>query len=111
PGIFPHNPKALAIDIEDWLQFDWRAGWGTTKFEDKVAAGKIKPRFPKRWADALDREDARQIIDANIAKLDERDRIRKKVMENSSHVEGPAIDGTPRVGTDLAFSYRIKNTN
>jgi hypothetical protein len=111
PGIFPHNPKALAIGIEDWLQFDWRAGWGTTKFEDKVAAGKIKPRFPKRWADAIDREEARQIVDANIAKLDERDRIRKKVMENSSHVDGPAIEGTPRVGADLAFSYRIKNTN
>ncbi|MEW5964301.1 MAG: multiheme c-type cytochrome [Pseudomonadota bacterium] len=111
PGIFPHNPKALEIGIEDWLQFDWRAGWGTTKFENKVAAGKIKPRFPKRWVDALDREEARQIIDANIAKLDERDRIRKKVMENSSHVDGPTIEGTPRVGADLAFSYRIKNTN
>ena len=59
PGIFPHNTKAKAISIEDWLQFDWRAGWGTTKFEDKVAAGKIKVKFPKRWADALDREDAR----------------------------------------------------
>lgn len=111
PGIFPHNPKAQAISIEDWLQFDWRAGWGTTRFEDKVAAGKIKARFPKRWADALDREEARQIIDANIAKLDERDKMRKQVMENSSKVDGPLIEGTPRVGADLAFSYRIKNTN
>jgi nitrate/TMAO reductase-like tetraheme cytochrome c subunit len=111
PGIFPHNIKAKDINIEDWLQFDWRAGWGTTKFEDKVAAGKLKVTFPKRWSDALDREEARQIIDENLAKLDERDRIRKQVMENSSKIDGPFINGTPQIGGDLAFSYRIKNTN
>lgn len=111
PGIFPHNIKAKDINIEDWLQFDWRAGWGTTKFEDKVAAGKLKVTFPKRWSDALDREEAREIIDENLAKLDERDRIRKQVMENSSKIDGPFIAGTPRIGGDLGFSYRIKNTN
>lgn len=111
PGIFPHNKKAQAFSIKDWLQFDWRAGWGTTKFEDKVADGKIKVKFPKRWANALDREEARQIIDENLANLDERDKIRKQVMENSSHVDGPHFEGTPKLGTDLAFSYKIKNTN
>ncbi len=111
PGIFPHNPKAQSVSVEDWLQFDWRAGWGTTKFEDKVADGKIKVNFPKRWADALDREEARETIEENLAKLDERDKLRKQVMENSSNVDGPHIEGTPRIGTDLAFSYKIKNTN
>lgn len=111
PGIFPHNKKAQSISIKDWLQFDWRAGWGTTAFEDKVADGKIKAKFPKRWKDPLDREEARQIIDENIAQLDKRDAIRKQVMENSSHVDGPHIQGTPKVGNDLTFSYTIKNTN
>jgi len=111
PGIFPHNQKAQAINIKDWLEFDWRAGWGTTKFEDKVADGKIKVTFPKRWSDALDREEARAIIDENLAKLDERDKIRKQVMENSSHVDGPTVESIPKVGSDLAFSYKIKNTN
>ena len=111
PGIFPHNTKAQAISIKDWLQFDWRSGWGSAKFEDKVADGKIKTKFPKRWSDALDREEARAIIDENIAKLDERDRLRKQVMENSSHVEGPNIEGSPATGTDLTFSYKIVNTN
>lgn len=111
PGIFPHNTKAQAYSVKDWLEFDWRAGWGTAAFEDKVADGKIKVAFPKRWADALDREDARQIIGENIKKLDERDLLRKQVMENSSVIEGPRIEGTPRVGTDLAFSYKIKNAN
>ena len=111
PGIFPHNTKAQAFTIKEWLEFDWRAGWGTTEFEDKVARGKIKVDFPKRWADALDREDARQIIDENLAKLDERDELRRQVMENGTKVDGPFIDGDPRVGRDLAFSYKIKNLN
>ena len=111
PGIFPHNTKAQAFTMKEWLEFDWRAGWGTTEFEDKVARGKIKVDFPKRWADALDREDARQIIEENLAKLDERDELRRQVMENSTKVDGPYIEGDPRVGKDLAFSYKIKNLN
>jgi hypothetical protein len=111
PGIFPHNVKAQAFTMKDWLQFDWRAGWGTNEFEDKVARGKIKVDFPKRWADALDREDARQIIEDNLAKLDERDELRRQVMENGTKVDGPYIDGDPKVGKDLAFTYRIKNLN
>ncbi|WP_339083885.1 multiheme c-type cytochrome [Hyphomicrobium sp. ghe19] len=111
PGIFPHNTKAQTTSIKDWLEFDWRAGWGSRKFEDKVAAGKIKVNFPKRWADASDREDAREIIDENLKKLDERDKLRREVMENSSKVDGPYFEGTPRIGAELAFSYKIKNIN
>ena len=111
PGVFPHNPKAQAFTMKDWLQFDWRAGWGTNEFEDKVARGKIKIDFPKRWADALDREDARQILDENMAKLDERDEIRRQIMENGTKVDGPYFDGDAKVGKDLAFTYRIKNLN
>jgi nitrate/TMAO reductase-like tetraheme cytochrome c subunit len=111
PGVFPHNTKAQAFSMKEWLQFDWRAGWGTTTFEDQVARGKIKVDFPKRWADPLDREDARQIIEENLAKLDERDDFRRQVMENGAKVDGPYIEGDPKVGRDLAFSYRIKNLN
>jgi nitrate/TMAO reductase-like tetraheme cytochrome c subunit len=111
PGIFPHNTKAQAVSMKDWLKFDWRAGWGTTEFEDKVADGEIKVKFPKRWGDPLDREEARAIIDENLAKLDERDKIRQQVLENGSRVDGPNIEGDPKVGKDLAFSYKIKNTN
>jgi hypothetical protein len=32
-------------------------------------------------------------------------------MENGSKVDGPYIEGDPRVGKDLAFSYKIKNLN
>ena len=111
PGIFPHNTKAQAFSINEWLQFDWRAGWGTSEFEAKVAKGKIKVDFPKRWADSLDREDARQIIEENLAKLDERREFRRQVMENGTQVDGPYFEGDRRVGRDLAFSYQITNLN
>jgi nitrate/TMAO reductase-like tetraheme cytochrome c subunit len=111
PGVFPQNPKAQAFNMKDWLEFDWRAGWGTAEFEDKVASGKIKVNFPKRWADTLDREDGRQIIEENLAKLDERYELRRQVMENGVKVDGPYIKGTPQVGRELALTYKIKNLN
>lgn len=111
PGIFPHNPKAKDASIKEWLEFDWRAGWGTTEFEDKVAKGKVKVAFPKRWVDSLDREDARQILDENLKKLDERYELRRQVMENGTKVDGPYFEGIAQVGRTLAFSYNIKNLN
>ena len=100
PGVFPHNQKAQAFTMKEWLEFDWRAGWGTNDFEDKVARGKVKVNFPKRWADGLDREDARQILEENFKKLDERYELRKQVMENGTKVDGPFFEGDPRVGKD-----------
>src|SRR5262249_49456494 len=103
PGVFPHNKKAEAFTMKEWLEVDWRAGWGTNDFEDKVARGKIKVDFPKRWADGLDREDARQIIDENLAKLDERYKLRRQVMENGTKIDGPYMESDPKVGKTLAF--------
>jgi len=36
PGIFPHNPKAARWTIEEWLKFDYRARWGSKKFEASI---------------------------------------------------------------------------
>jgi len=111
PGIFPHNTKAQAYSIKDWLEFDWRAGWGTSAFEARIAKNKAKVTFPKRWSDPLDREDARQIIDDNLAQLDKRDELRRQVMENGTKVDGPFFESEAQVGRSLAFAYRIKNLN
>ena len=78
-----------------------RIGWSSTgapagappSSKTRSHDGKIKVDFPKRWADPLDREDATAIIEENLAKLDERDKLRKQVMENSSQVDGPYIKG------------------
>ena len=36
PGIFPHNPEGEQWSIQKWLKFDYRAGWGTPEFEEKI---------------------------------------------------------------------------
>ncbi len=111
PGIFPHNPKAEKFSIEDWLKFDFRAGWGTPDFEDKVGAGTVKVQFPDPWGDRIDREEAREIVDENIVLLEEKRELRRQVMENGSHVDGPFFSSPPKLGERLRFSYRIHNTN
>src|SRR5262249_49659223 len=37
PGIFPHNPDADRWSYQDWLKYDFRAGWGTDDFENMAA--------------------------------------------------------------------------
>jgi len=36
PGIFPHNPEAERWSMQEWLTFDYRAGWGTEDFEEAI---------------------------------------------------------------------------
>ncbi|QDU55169.1 multiheme c-type cytochrome [Aeoliella mucimassa] len=111
PGIFPFHVKADRWSIPEWLEFDWRAGWGTDEFEDRVADGETQVRFPKAWVEADDRYDAREIIDDNLKRLEGKTEIRKQVMENGSHVDGPFFDCTPSVGQDLDLHYVVTNTN
>jgi hypothetical protein len=111
PGVFPFNLKANRWSIDEWLTFDWRAGWGTDEFEDRVADGEIAVDFPPTWAEVDDRYDAREIIDANLKKLHYKREIREQVMENGSHVDGPFFDTQPCRGKDLKLHYVVTNTN
>ena len=72
PGFFPHNPDAAEFaSMEDWLQFDYRAGWGTEDFEDAVEDDEDF-EFPPRWEDADDRIEAREdYLDPQIKKLNQ----------------------------------------
>ena len=68
PGIFPHNIEAQQMaTLKEWLQFDYKAGWGTDKFEDKVSDDH---KFPKRWESVDDRFDAREILNDQFKKLE-----------------------------------------
>ncbi|MBT3790475.1 MAG: cytochrome C [Alphaproteobacteria bacterium] len=111
PGIFPHNGAAENWTIEEWLQFDYRAGWGTEEFEEKVDEGEIEDKFPEAWEDVGDREEAREIIEDNLDKIDEKKDLRLQAMENGSKIDGPFFDGGKGVGQSLAFSYKITNIN
>jgi len=89
PGVFPHNPEAESWSMEEWLQFDYRAGWGTEEFEELVDSEEIEIEFPEAWEDSGDREDARYIIDENIEKIKKKKELRRQVMENGSKIDGP----------------------
>jgi cytochrome c554/c'-like protein len=111
PGVFPFHLKANRWSMQDWLAFDWRAGWGTDEFENRVADGAIQVEFPPVWAEADDRNDAREIIEENLAKLNRKRELRVEVMENGSRVEGPFFDSPLCRGQDVRFHYIVTNTN
>jgi hypothetical protein len=111
PGIFPFHLKSDRWTMPEWLAFDWRAGWGTEEFENRVADGLIQVNFPPVWAEADDRYDAREIIEENLKKLNHKRDIRVEIMENGSHVEGPYFDSPLFHGRDIDFHYIITNTN
>lgn len=111
PGIFPHNPDAENWGIEEWLQFDYRSGWGTPDFEEAVDAGDIEVEFPEAWEDPFDREEARAVIENNLEKLEEKKELRRQVMANGSHIDGPFFNDDPEVGEALKFNYVITNIN
>lgn len=111
PGIFPHNPEAERWTAEEWLQFDYRGGWGTPEFEDRIEAGELDIEFPDVWDDFVDREDARLVIEENIGKLEVKRDLRVAVMENSSRIDGPFFDSARQAGQGLQFHYVVTNTN
>ncbi len=111
PGIFPHTKESNRWKFNDWLLFDWRAGWGTDEFEDALAEGKFQAFFPPVWDNSDDRYDAREIVDANLKKLKYKKDIRRQLMENGSKVDGPFFSGDPQLGRRLKFRYCVTNTN
>ncbi|MGB0712654.1 MAG: multiheme c-type cytochrome [Gammaproteobacteria bacterium] len=111
PGVFPHHPEAENWSMEEWLQFDYRAGWGTEEFEEKVDEGTLKVKFPEVWEDVGDREEAREIIEENLEKIEEKREQRQQVMENGSRIDGPFFAEDPKAGEDLNFHYTVSNTD
>lgn len=111
PGIFPHHPEQERFSVERWMAFDYRAGWGTVDFEEKVARGEVASSFPAAWSEADDRVEARLIVEDNLAKLEEKRRLRHELMEAGSRLDGPFFSRPPRRGQALRFSYRVTNLN
>lgn len=109
PGIFPHDPEQDRWTFNQWLEFDWRAGWGTKRFENDLADGKIYSDFPSTWANADDRYDARDIVDRNLKKLEYKRQVRRQVLENGSHIDGPFFTKPKGVGEPLEFNYCVSN--
>lgn len=111
PGIFPHHPDADTFEIKDWLKFNYRSHWGKKWYEQRVSLGKVKPNFPEEWEDVDDRILAREIVEENLNLLKKKKKLRRQVMENGSHIDGPFFTDERKIGEDLEFHYIIYNTN
>ncbi|MDX1412446.1 MAG: multiheme c-type cytochrome, partial [Nitrospirales bacterium] len=105
PGIFPHNTEASELaTIREWLTFDYKAGWGTDEFEDEVPED---APFPERWSSIDDRYDAREILDEQIALLDEYYAERKKVLQVGFKLGEIVTEQADEKG--LRFKVQVKN--
>jgi hypothetical protein len=111
PGIFPHHPDAKRFAVQTWLKFDYRAGWGTPKFEREAAKNPDKYKFPEEWAVMEDRSDARAIIDENLQMLEQKRVLREQVMNNGSKIDGPFFKSDPVAGKPLKVSFVLHNIN
>lgn len=105
PGIFPHNAEAAAMaSLEEWLQFDHEAGWGTDEFEDNVADDY---EFPKRWRSIDDRYDAREIINAQFELLKWAEGQRDEVLKNGYKLG--SIETLSASSKGIKFRVEVRN--
>jgi nitrate/TMAO reductase-like tetraheme cytochrome c subunit len=109
PGLFPFRMDESPFTPQQWLTFDWRAGWGREDFEGKLGAGSYT--FPPEWEKRADRIRAREIVEENLAMWRDREQKRLRLMEGSSQLDGPYFDSLPTAGKTLSFRYTLKNLN
>ena len=105
PGIFPHNAKAQQLaTIAEWLKFDYRAGWGTDKFEDSIPKGYT---FPPPWNSVDARFDAREIIVVQLERLEFVRQKRLEVLRNGYAIGDILTEKADRSG--IEFKVQVKN--
>ena len=105
PGIFPHNVTASEFaTLEEWLEFDYKAGWGTDDFEDTVLD---ESGFPERWKSAVDRYEARDIIGENLSLLEEVAQERKKLLQRGYQLGEVRFKKTDT--SEIVFEVEFKN--
>ena len=108
PGLYPQSLAPSPFTPQQWLKFDWRAGWGSDDFEKNLPPG---ARVPPEWQNAGDRKTAWEAVQANLAQWSYRKEQRLKLLENGSKLDGPAFKGSPQVGKNFSFEYTLTNLN
>src|ERR1043165_1608952 len=106
PGLFPIAESPFTP--QQWLTFDYRAGWGSDEFENTKAASTT---FPPEWQNAADRKKAWARVQENYAAWRDRRDQRLKLMENASRLDGPYFTSPLAVGQRLTFEYKLTNLN
>ncbi len=84
PGIFPQNAEAQKFKtLAEWLQFNYKAGWGTDKFEDSAPKDY---KFPEAWKSRDERYEAQAILKVQYERLAKVRRLRLQVLRNGIHL-------------------------
>jgi hypothetical protein len=117
PSLFPLDIRAIKEEsekddvrargmatIRQWLEFDWKAGWGSDDFEDEVDEDF---EFPERWSSIDDRYDAREIIVDNLRLLKEIEIERLKLLQNGYLIGD--IDVVKSNSDGIEFAVQVKN--
>ncbi|MCG8651413.1 MAG: cytochrome c family protein, partial [Pirellulales bacterium] len=109
PGLFPHNPAAVreegspADDVHErglatmrqWLLFDYRSGWGTPEFENRLPENS---QFPEPWQSQAMRFRARDLLNQQFELLAEADRQRHQVLSAGYKLGPIVLDSCDRNG-------------
>ncbi len=105
PGLFPFSVKAQEMaTMREWLQFDYRAGWGTDAFEKNAPADY---KFPPRWQSIDDRYDARTVLDDQFAKLEEANLQRYQILRRGFQLHDFVLEQNDARG--IKFKIQVVN--
>jgi len=104
-GIFPHNVKAAKFkSLREWLQFDYKSGWGTDKFEKSIS---LDHKFPDAWFSIDDRYDARKIIAEQQKRLEWAHKERLELLRNGFKLGNIRVTRASADG--LSFRVDVRN--
>ena len=115
PGLFPHNTNAGKLaTMAQWLEFEWRdpvtkneEWWGTDAFEARVKENKEAYSFPKHWKSRTRRSRGREVIDEQLALLDEVAEQRLQVLQAGYHLSD--IEVLDSNSDELSFRVEVSN--
>ncbi|HVC55784.1 MAG TPA: multiheme c-type cytochrome [Stellaceae bacterium] len=105
PGLFPFNKEAQDLaNVNQWTEFDYKAGWGTDAFEKHIPSGY---KFPRHWRSVDDRYEAAKIIRAQLKLLEYHKEKRIEVLRNGFGIGAITTEEAGPGGID--FSVVVKN--
>ncbi len=108
PGIFPHNPAAASFaTLKEWIDFDYKAGWGTEDFEDELEESEEEISFPDRWQSAEQRFRARTFLETNLELLDKVAGERLKLLQAGYGLS--EIEESEVSEDTLSFAVKVSN--
>ncbi len=111
PGLFPHlgEEDSKLANMTQWLQFDYKAGWGTEAYEEALFEKDESewPKFPKHWAEVDTRLEARAILDKQFRLLNIYRGEQLKVLREGYRIGKKVVETCDESG--ITFKIQVYN--